>query len=240
MVTVITQSMLFPWVGMLEQIRLADTLVHYDDVQFSKGSFTNRVQIKTAAGPRWMTVPLEGLKLGQTIDNVAFKPTATWKSKHLELLRQSFRGAPYEDDAVAIVEAVYSREYTGLGALARRSMLELAEYFGLLKGIRLIDSADLEIPGSGSQRVLDIVKETGGDSYVTGHGAQKYLDHMLFDSAGVRVNYMDYGCVPYPQLHGVFTPYVSGLDLIANCGRQGIEFICSDAKYWKEYINEPG
>ena len=54
---VISQPMLFPWVGLFEQIRAADVYVHYDDVQFSKGSFTNRVQIKTARGPRWLTVP---------------------------------------------------------------------------------------------------------------------------------------------------------------------------------------
>ena len=45
---VISQPMFFPWVGMFEQIALADVYVHYDDVQFSKGSFTNRVQLKTA------------------------------------------------------------------------------------------------------------------------------------------------------------------------------------------------
>ena len=33
---VISQPMLFPWVGMLEQVRLADSYVHYSDVQFSK------------------------------------------------------------------------------------------------------------------------------------------------------------------------------------------------------------
>jgi hypothetical protein len=38
---VISQPMFFPWVGMLEQLKLADTYVHYDDVQFEKGSFSN-------------------------------------------------------------------------------------------------------------------------------------------------------------------------------------------------------
>ena len=54
---VISQSMYFPWVGMLEQIRLADVFMHYDDVQLARG-FYNRVQVKTAQGARWLTVPL--------------------------------------------------------------------------------------------------------------------------------------------------------------------------------------
>ena len=36
---VISQPMYFPWVGMLEQMRLADVFVHLDDAQFSKGGF---------------------------------------------------------------------------------------------------------------------------------------------------------------------------------------------------------
>ena len=54
---VISQPMYFPWVGMLEQMALADVWVHLDDAQFSKGGFFNRVQIKacllyTSPSPR--------------------------------------------------------------------------------------------------------------------------------------------------------------------------------------------
>jgi hypothetical protein len=86
---------------------------------------------------------------------------------------------------------------------------------------------------------LAIVKELGGDTYITGHGAARYLDHARFESDGVRVEYMDYQCTPYPQLHGEFTPYVTGLDAVANCGRDGATLIRSGSKYWQEHINEP-
>ena len=41
-VVVISQPMYFPWVGFLSQISMASTIIWLDDVQFSKGSFTNR------------------------------------------------------------------------------------------------------------------------------------------------------------------------------------------------------
>jgi len=40
--------MFFPGWVLLEQLKLADLYVFYDDVQFSKGSFTNRVQVKAS------------------------------------------------------------------------------------------------------------------------------------------------------------------------------------------------
>ena len=35
-----------PWSGLFNQIAMSDLFIHYDDVQFSKGSFVNRVQLK--------------------------------------------------------------------------------------------------------------------------------------------------------------------------------------------------
>jgi hypothetical protein len=236
---VISQSMLFPWVGILEQIRLADIFVHYDDVQFSKGSFTNRVQIKTAQGSRWMTVPLEKHRTGQTIEEVQIKPKDFWVAKHVEMIQRSFKGTPFLQDALAVVDSVYAQKFDSLAMLARESTLAVARYYNLLEGKLLVDVKDLSLLGSSSQRVLDVVRALKGSSYITGHGAKNYLDHDIFEENEISVRYMDYKTIPYPQLHGDFTPYVSSLDLIANCGPDGIERICSQAVYWKEISNEP-
>ena len=236
---VISQSMYFPWVGMLEQIRLADVFVFYDDVQFSKGSFTNRVQVKLPSGVRtWMTVPLLNHQLGQRIDEVRIKDSGIWAAKHLSVLEQSFRGAPFAQEALDLAAKTLSNPGGTIAELSRASMLALAEYYGLDQDTEFVNSTDLNVAGKGSQRVLDIVQAIGGNTYVTGHGAWQYLDHDLFEKAGLEVAYMDYQCRAYPQSHGDFTPYVSALDLIANMGPRGIELISSSAVYWKDIGNE--
>ena len=230
---VISQSMLFPWVGLLEQIRLADTYVYYDDVQFSKGSFVNRVQVKTAQGMRWMTVPLQNLHLGQRIDEVKVAPAARWRDKHLELLKSSFQGARYFDDALELAAQVYSVEYPDVGALSRASLMSLVKYFGLETSKKFIDVKELSIEGGNSDRVLSIVKKLKGRNYITGLGALKYLEHERFYRDWILVSYMQYRCSRYPQLYGDFTPFVSGLDLVANCGKDGVRFIGSKAVDWR-------
>ncbi|NVZ61192.1 WbqC family protein [Pseudomonas gingeri] len=236
---VISQSMLFPWVGLLEQVRLADVFVHYDDVQFSKGSFVNRVQIKTPQGMRWMAVPLVDLHLGQKINEVQVPPSEKWRDAHLALLENSLANAPFRRDALELVERVYAADYANVGALARASLMALVEYFGLDTHCRFVDVESLGIPGSSSDRVLSVVKCLDGDKYITGHGASRYLDHELFERSGVAVEYMTYNCTPYPQAHGEFTPYVSALDLVANCGKQGLESINSGTTDWRSFKNEP-
>ncbi len=227
--------MLFPWVGMLEQLRHADVLVHYDDVQFSRGSFTNRVQVKTEAGSRWMTLPLRELHLGQTIAEVRTDERRPWREQHLSLLRQAYQRAPHRDAMLALVERVYADRSDSLLAITTASVEALAAYFGVMPPATL-SASSLGIGGSGSARVLSLVRRLGGTEYVTGHGARRYLEHERFEAEGIDVRYMRYGCAPYPQQHGTFTPYVTGLDLVANLGAEGRAFIASGTLPWREFL----
>jgi WbqC-like protein family len=232
---VISQPMFFPWVGLFEQVRLANIYVHYGDVQFSKGSFVNRVQIKTAHGPKWITVPLEGLSLGQSIDDVKVGAT-DWKRRHLGVLEQSYADAPHVELMLELVSSVYSREFATIGELSKASLEAVCNFYGLHSGRRFLDVRDLGIEGTGSQRVLEIVRALGGKTYVTGWGARNYLAHERFERERIAVEYMNYEKVPYPQLHGAFNPSVSVLDLIANTGKSGVDVIRSKTVNWKHFL----
>ena len=234
---VISQPMFFPWVGLFEQLRLADVYVHYDDVQFSKGHFVNRVQVKTVHGSRWLTVPLDNLHLGQRINEVRLDDAKPWRQRHLALLSQAYRPAPFLKDMFALVRDVYGQAHSNLADLAMASMDAVCRYLQLAPKTEMLRSSTLGVPGTSSRRVLDIIRHFGGDTYITGHGARNYLEHELFESEGIRVEYIDYQERAYPQLHGDFTPYVSVLDLIANLGTAGREMMVSGTVYWKDFLS---
>lgn len=237
-VIVISQSMYFPWVGLLEQVKLADCFVHYDDVYFGRG-FYNRVQVKTADGPRWMTVPIVRSGRSQTIDETPIDHTANWQRRHLEMLRHAYARAPYRDDMLALVGRVFDAPALTLGELARASLLSLVDYFGLRQGREFCDSRTLGIAGSSSERLRDIVLAVNGTKYVTGHGAQNYLDHEMLERSGIAVDYIAYNLHSYPQQHGPFTPFVTALDLVANCGPGGRPLLSSGSIHWKLFLAGP-
>jgi hypothetical protein len=230
---VISQPMYFPWVGLLEQMRLADVFVHLDDAQFSKGGFFNRVQLKTAEGTPWLTVPLAETKLGQSLNETRMAEH-DWRRKQLATLRQSYAAAPHVEEMLGLVESVLEVEHESLVALSAASVEALAAFFEITpKEIQWASAMGVE--GTGSARVLAICEALGAERYVTGHGAREYLDHESFEAAGIRVEYLDYEKREYPQLHGAFTPFVSALDLAANCGGTGREVIASGTVYWKDF-----
>ncbi|MEJ6709624.1 MAG: WbqC family protein [Amylibacter sp.] len=69
-----------------------------------------------------------------------------------------------------------------------------------------LKSSEMGISGSSSERVLNLVKAVNGTEYITGLGAKNYLDHDLFEDAGVDVKFMDYDVLAWPQQTPEFTP----------------------------------
>lgn len=235
---VVSQPMFLPWIGLFEQLRLADIFVHYDDVQMPQGrSFITRVQVKSASGARWMTAPLDRRRSGSSINESWFQHASDWRKKHLSTLHHCYAGAPHFGEMLALSEKIYG-EPTENVALFNANAIELiAVWLGL--EAEFVISSKLEVGGRSSQRLLDLCKYFGADTYITGLGALKYLDHELFDRNGVNVEYIVYEKRPYPQRHGDFTPFVTILDAIANCGMDAVGLIKSSSVHWKDYAHEP-
>jgi len=230
----ISQPMFFPWSGFLAMLDSVDIFIHLNDVQFAKGSFTNRVQVKRASGLTWVTVPLKNHHLGQTINDVRVASDSSWKQRHLNLFQEVFQLAPYRADALSLVSEVYGHSYTKLVEISEKSVSVLSNYFGTATTLRHLNSDEFDVKSQGSQRVLDLVLEVGGTTYVSGLGGLHYLDHEKFEACGVSVEYMKYNLNPYCQPFGEFTPYVTALVLIAHSGPSGSTHITSETKSWRE------
>jgi len=235
---VVSQSMYFPWCGLLEQIRLTDIFVHYDDVQLSRG-FYNRVQVKTPQGTTFITVPLKGKRQSQLIDESYISYESDWIAHHRSVLINSYRKTRFIDDAIALFDDVHSKKFDKLSELGRASIKALSAYFQIDQNIVYTDSACLDVLGARSQRLFDISKKVGGQIYLTGHGALNYLDHSLFERNGVEVRYMDYRIEKYPQVFGSFTPYVTALDTVAHMGPDARKILHSTTVNWREAIERP-
>jgi hypothetical protein len=226
--------MFLPWIGLFEQVRLADVYVHYDDVQLPQGrSFANRVQIKLANGTTWLTAPLDHANSGTSINDVAFFDGTNWRSKHLETLRHAYARAPYFDIMFALAREIFDDRTSMLSEFNIRSTERIARWLGLTP--QFFRSSEMNVPGASTDRLVALCERTQCSIYVTGHGALKYLNYQSFEDRDISVRYIDYRKVPYRQGSGDFTPYVSILDAIAHCGERTRELLCSEAVYWKDF-----
>ena len=226
---VIMQPQLFPWRGLFEQIRLADEFVHLDDAQFQKGGFTNRVQIKTPAGSQWLTAPVlrDGLP---PIAECELDYKTPWREKHVRTLHHAYARAPFVQDMIALVEAVYAARPATIAELDIAGTERACDYLGLKP--RFSRASDSPARSRSTERVAELLRERGATRYVTGLGALNYLEEPALAAHGVAVEVMEYRRTPYPQLHGAFDPHVSILDLIANAGPGAAAYLDSHAVPW--------
>ena len=212
-VVVITQPMYFPWVGFLSQLSMADNIIWLDDVKYSKGSFTNRVQLKTGEVISWLTCSLRGKGKDYLIKDLELSSTDVIDN-HYQRIRQAYACSSHFEEVHSVYEKAWANHNSLCDTLIKSSQNLCKKIgFGLPRQYR---SSEMDVTGYGSKRVLDLVKSVGGDLYLTGHGAKNYLQHEEFNQDGVDVHYMIYDGFDWTQSGQNFTPYVTGLDLIAN------------------------
>lgn len=238
---VISQPMLMPWRGMFEQLMLCDKFVFYDDVQLPLGGgrgrgFITRVQIKTARGIDWLSLPLARAGKGKQLIRDARFAHMNWKREHLGKIEQAYRPAPYFETVYeSAVRPIYGLETDSVAEFCMHSMRSLLGALGLAPQIFISSKLGVSPDLDASGRVLAICRLLGASDYISGLGAMNYINYSIFDRSGVRINYMDYQKEPYPQLYGEFTPYVSVIDLLFNVGVEARQHLNPRCIYWKDW-----
>ena len=230
--------MYFPWLGLFEQIRLADIYCHYDDVQLSRG-FYNRVQLVRKQKPKFISVPIKKRRQKQMICESIVSNDNDWISDHRSNLFESLGSAPYFSQALSLFNHVHEKPQKFLHQINRKSILEVADYLNLTKNKQFFDSATISTKHKSSGRLLEICKKLEAKIYLTGHGALKYLDHSLFEKNGIEVFYIKYRFSGYSKDGSEYTPFVSSLDPISYLGKDVRKSMNSQIVNWRDAIKNP-
>jgi WbqC-like protein family len=238
---VISQPMLMPWAGLFEQLRLCDKFIFFDDVQLPLGGgrgrgFITRVQIKTARGVEWLSLPMARAEQGKQLIMHARFAHQRWRQEHIEKITQAYKSARYFAEVLeSVVQPIYAFDTDHLSEFCMHSIRVLARAIGVERESLL--SSQLGVPRNmgASERVLEECRRLGATDYISGLGAMNYIDYELFERAAVRIHFMRYDLRPYAQLHGAFSPYVSAIDLLFNLGQRASEHLSSPCLYWRDW-----
>jgi len=193
----------------------------------------SRVQLKTANGVSWLTVPIDHARSGKLLNEVVLLSSEDWRQKHLRTIRHAYARRPYFNLMFELAEKTYSEPTEHLAEFNSTGIERIAQWLGLAP--KFMRSSEMPVAGASTERLVALCEAVNCDVYVTGHGALKYLNHQQFEDKGISVRYMDYKKAPYEQGPGEFTPYVSILDAIANCGERARDLLCSEAIYWRDF-----
>ena len=220
----IIQPNYIPWRGYFDFINDVDVFVFLDDVQYTRQDWRNRNRVRTRGGQSiWLTVPVLG-GINQLIKDARIDTSKNWYEGHLATLTQSYGKAPYFSDYIGRLGSIFFRGYELLSQLTIDLTTEIAGWLGIQT--QFIVASDLGMTGVKDEKLIQIVRKLGGNSYLSGPAAKAYLQPHLWTGAGVQLRFKSYPDYPaYPQIAEPFEPAVSILDLMFMVGPRAPEYI---------------
>jgi len=226
------QPAYLPWLGYFHRIMYADIHVILDHVQIDKNSktkFANRNKVRTRENWSWLTVPIKTKSnFGELeLNQIQIDSESNWAEKHWKTLRACYGKAPFFRDHASFFEQLYANKWRRLSELNA----EATEY--LLKEAFEIDTASvcsstLDVRSQKDDLILDICVALKATKYISGPFGRDYLNAGKFADAGIEIVYHDYIHPEYQQTFPGFEPYMSAIDLLFNCGKNGVNIMKED------------
>ena len=219
----IMQPTYLPWIGYFGMIDMADVFIFYDDVQFVKQSWQQRNRIKTQDGWIWLVVPVFQ-NFGQRINKVKINNNQNWSKKHWKSIEYSYNKAPFFNEYIASFKEIYEREWEYLVDLNITLIKKMSEILGL--DTKFVLSSELRgVDGAKTDRLINILKLTGADEYLTAPATKVYIEPEKFKGNDITLYWYEFKHPMYAQLYCDFVPYLSVIDLLFNMGGESIKLI---------------
>ena len=227
MIVSINQPAYLPWLGYFHRIAASDLHIVLDHVQFEKNSFTNRNKIRTKERWQWLTVPVETKgRFGElAIQNLAIDNRSRWAQKHWNAMRLNYAHAAHFKEHARFFENVYGKPWQRLEDLTRETTAYLLDTFAITTPLRY--SSEMQTAGKKDGLLLNLCRDAGATTYLSGPLGRDYLREELFRDAGIKIVYQDYAHPHYDQVYPGFEANMSAIDLLFNHRSRSREILMS-------------
>jgi len=213
----------FPYPGFFHKLSLADIFVIMDETQYDK-RFTNRNIILDSHGPVWLTIPIDKTHRFSPNKDVRINDELPWRKEHWKKLMISYTNAKFFNLYATELKEFYDKSWSSLFEFDLETTRKTMEWLGIR--VPIVKESDLLVNTVGTQRLVDLCKAVGADTYVSGKGGENYMDEALFKSSGLKVEHQSYSASPYPQRFSEsFVPDLSILDMLANVGPGSLKLV---------------
>lgn len=224
----IHQPQYFPYAGFFHKLSLADAFIIMDDVQYDK-RFTNRNRIISPNGWIWLTVPINKEHKFRPNFEVEINNDIPWRETHWKNIHHMYANAKFFHLYENYFKTLYQKEWKMLFDLDLETIKQTIKFLGLKTEIIL--ESELKVDGESTQRLVNVCKSVGANTYVSGAGGRDYIDSRLFEKNNIKLVYQNYMHEAYAQhLSQSFVPDLSIIDTLANLGPDTLQLIVNQNK----------
>ena len=223
MITAIHQPSYFPWLGWLDKINKCDQFILMDEVQLSDRAYQHRNIFLTNTGQeKFLTIGIQ--KKGyflKKINELEINAEEPWQEKHLRFLDNNYRKHPYYNEVMQEVETIFTKKYTMLIEVLTDSINACLKLFKITTPVKLQSALAYNREMQKSDLILALLQSVGSTHYLSGKGAEAYMQLDDFSAKGIKVDFQEFTHPVYPQKNSAnFIPGIACLDVLFNVGPQ--------------------
>lgn len=212
----IHQPQYFPYPGFFHKLSLSDVFIIMDDAQYDK-RFTNRNKIMATNGWIWLTIPINKDHKFLANSDVQINNDVSWRDVHWKKIYHSYANTRYFKKYETFFKSIYEKEWTSLFKLNFETLQKIMDILSIK--VQIIKSSELNVTGTSTEKLVNLCKAVGADTYVSGIGGRNYMDENLFRKNNINLEYQNYVAKPYSQrLSDSFIPDLSIIDMLVNVG----------------------
>ena len=211
----IHQANYFPYTGFFHKINQADIFVIQDDVKFVNRS--NRNKIISSSGYTWINVPIKKGHQSLPIMDVKINNEISWRKINYKKICAGYNKAKFFHLYKDYFENLYNKEWKNIFDLNFETIKQVLSWLEIK--VKIVIESELGVSGQSTERLVNVCKKLGADTYISGIGGKRYLDEKLFEKNKIILKYQNYNPIRYLQHSSKsFIPDLSIIDLLANMG----------------------
>jgi len=219
MIISIHQPEAFCHLSLLDTISKSELFIIGDDFQYQKSYFDNRNKIRSNSkeGWSWLTIPVQASNNHIAIKDIKVA-SGDWKNKLLNQLTSSYQHAPYFNVYFPQLQELLKTQSEYLIDYTLPILQWFLLQFKIYTPIKLMSKLNIQ-SDNGSDKVLEICKKVGTNTYLSGPSGKDYLNLASFKEAGIDLQYHNYLHPYYQSFPKVdMLPGLSALDCLFSHG----------------------
>jgi len=215
MKTAIMQPYIFPYIGYYQLIQSVDKFLAYDDVAFIKRGWINRNKIIVNAEEYLFSIPLKNASHNRKInEHYVSEDYEKWKMTFLKTIHTSYSKSKYFDEINLIIENTLNSS-NNISDISIASLQNVCYYLEIKTSIDRSSNIN-NITSNKAQRLMDICKAIGSDTYINSIGGQVLYSKDQFKNENIDLYFLN--CKKPMN-------YISIIDVLMNNGKDTINLL---------------
>ncbi len=210
----IMQPYFFPYIGYWQLMNAVDRYVIYDDVNFIKGGWINRNQILLNGDAVRINLILSQASSFKKINETQISPDKKPLKNLIRTIEGAYHNAPQFSQAFPIIQSILENEDKNLASFLCYANKEIHDYLNMSCELIISSEIDKDNELKGKDKVIDICRLLGADTYYNAVGGMELYDKDEFKHHGIDLRFLETDSITYPQFKNNFIPNLSIIDVM--------------------------